>query len=163
MRHLRHEQGHALRSVGERQAVFHIVTLCVKRENVVVDFLLWDYELVEVPFHAHIENPVYAIDVLVEVQNVAAVGIYEFGKHGKDARLVGAVHQQHGIVMWIFVHRFGFIYFSDAKIVQAERNAKKQLADFFANAEVQPVLWKDSASRAQCKKQLADFFASAEA
>ena len=73
----------------------------------------------------YIENPVYAIDVLVEVQNVAAVGIYEFGKHGKDARLVGAVHQQHGIVMWIFVHRFGFIYFSDAKIVQAERTGKK--------------------------------------
>ncbi len=89
--HLGHEDGHARLHVGEIDAVRHAVLLRVERVEVVVNLLARDVEAVKLPLQTHEEDAVGAVDVLVEVEDVALVDGDETGHLGQDARAVGAV------------------------------------------------------------------------
>lgn len=108
VRHLRDEDSHALNAFGKADVERHVVALGVERVEVVADFLFGDDKVVEFPLDAHIENPVVAVDVLVEIYDVAAVFVDETGDNGNDARLVGTVHSQNCCVVFVVVHFFEF-------------------------------------------------------
>lgn len=48
-----------------------------------------------VPFDPHEEHPRLSIDMLIEVQDIAAVGEDEIGNGGDQALLIGAGDQQN--------------------------------------------------------------------
>ena len=99
VRHLRHKESHALRTVGEREAIDHIVALSVEGEEVVVDFLLRNKEFFEVPLYAHIKYAINAVNILVEVENITAIGVDKLGDYSNDTRLVGAVHENDCVIV----------------------------------------------------------------
>ena len=86
----------------------HVGALGVEGVEVVAGFLVGDDYVVEFPLDAHIENPVVAVDVLVEIYDVASVFVDETGDDGNDARLVGTVHSQNCCVVFVVVHFFEF-------------------------------------------------------
>ena len=94
--HAADEDGHAGAYVVEVEAEGHVVAWGVECGDVLADLVARDEECVELPFYSHEEDAVLAVDVLVEVDDVALVVRNELGDVGYDALPVGAVEQQDG-------------------------------------------------------------------
>ena len=107
MRHFRDENGHARHPVTEIQAEIDVILLGTELVEVVIDFVFGNDKLAQIPFYAHEEDAILAIDILVEVENISAIDIDKIGNDGHDSRLVGTVHQQYGIFTrfrYVFCH-----------------------------------------------------------
>ena len=92
--HLGDEDGHAWLDVGEVEAQEHVVLLGVEGGEVVEDLVAGDGERLDVPLHTCEEHVFDVVNVLVEIDDVAAVDGDEVRYLGQDARSVGAVEQE---------------------------------------------------------------------
>ena len=122
--HAADEDGHAGSLVGEVEAEGHPVALGVERLEVLSYFVLGDAEVLQLPFDAHEEDAVLAVDVLVEVDDVACVVGDEACDLGDDARLVGAVEQQDGCGFHECL--IGFVLFCGCKGTQNPKNGERK-------------------------------------
>ena len=87
----------------------HVEPLGEKRVEIVIQLFFGNDEIVELPFNAHIENAVHAVDILVEVHNVTAVGVDKIRDFSNDAYLIGAVHAKDCRIMSFLFHFFACI------------------------------------------------------
>ena len=89
----------------ETQYVCELIACGVQSLEIIFDFLLGYKESVEFPFDAHIEDTLYTIDILIEINDVTTVGCDKVCQNGEDAGRVGTVHAQHCGVSTLLFHK----------------------------------------------------------
>jgi hypothetical protein len=92
---LRDEKRDALALTGKVELPTHLVALSEDGEAR-VDLLLFEGELVQGPFDAHEEKVLQRVDVLLQINDIAAMGEDEAGDIVHQARLVRAVDEKSG-------------------------------------------------------------------
>ena len=93
--HLAHEDSHARLDIIKIKIGCHIVSLGIESVDVFLYLFPWDEELVEFPFYSHEKHTVLAVNILVEIDDVAQIIRYEFGYLRDDALLVRTVQQKY--------------------------------------------------------------------
>ena len=91
MTHLAHENGHTWALVAIIEAELHLVTLCIERGDVIVEFVAWNQETLEFPFYTHKEHTLYLVYILIQVHNVTLIIGDKLGYFRNDTLLIRAV------------------------------------------------------------------------
>ena len=96
MAHFRHEDGHARLLVIVVQTESHLVPLGIECFDILFNFITRHEEVVKLPFNAHEENTILAVNILVEIDDVTVVIRNELGYFCNDAWLIRAMQKHNG-------------------------------------------------------------------
>jgi hypothetical protein len=94
--HLAHENGHTGLHVVEIQIERHLKTFRIQHSDALVYLVPGNEETIEFPFNTHKEDTILAVNMLVQIHNIALVVRDEFGYLTNDALSVGTMQQKDG-------------------------------------------------------------------
>jgi hypothetical protein len=89
------ENGDPCPLAGEPHVILHVKVVGYRLESG-SDLLPCECKTVHLPFHTMKEDPLLGVNVLLGVNNIAAVAEHEIGNTGDQAFLVGTVNQKDG-------------------------------------------------------------------
>src|SRR5690625_1506691 len=78
------------------QCPAHLEALCQSSLELIGDLLGWYGKSFQFPFDAHEEHLLLRIHMLIEINNVAVVGVDEVGDRGNEAVPITAMDQKRG-------------------------------------------------------------------
>jgi hypothetical protein len=93
------EQGHPWLTVGEVELPVHLVSAPDQRLKVIVDLLLWNHKIRQVPFNAHEKMLQITVNVLVQIDDVATILVDKLSDQGHQAWSVRTMYEQDGTII----------------------------------------------------------------